>query len=363
MFCILAFIVFLILYPILGIFSPAYRYLFKRSFECVFKKITLKPCDIDLKTEIKGKMISKKLARNPKFIKFFDKSFDSIALVLVVLSIWSLIYTAIAGLNLFVYDTCSPASGESCSLSGEACGVASGAPTFSQAIEQNRLGEWAVSPVTELTQTISLIPNRLRDWNGEDYITDRSTYYSFNESNSVALEIIDPGCQFCKQLYQNIKNTDFTDRYNLTYILYPIPDENTQNGYKFQHAYLISTYLEAVKDIEPANQNSELTPDWYILDALFTRPGETTATLQEDFNLIFSEEEAVQTLHDLLQEYGYSDEEIDQIQSRAASDEISSVLDNNRVIVEEDIQTIRIPTIMFDGRRYDRVIDENKLNQ
>jgi len=363
MFCILAFIVFLVLYPILGIFSPTYRYLFKKSFSCVFKKITLKPCDIDLKTEIKGKLIGKSLAKNPKFIKFFDKSFDIIAFIVVVLSIWSLGYTIVAGLNLFVYDTCTASSGESCSLSGEACGVSSGAPTFRQAIDQNRLGEWAVSPFTQFARTVSLVPSRLTTWNPDDFVSDTSTYYTFNESNPTALEIIDPGCQFCRQLYLNIDNTDFTDRYNLTYIAYPIPDENTKSGYKFQHSYLLTTYLEATKLITPQTSNSELTPDWFLLNAIFTRDGESTSTLQDEFNLVYTEQEAIDKVHELLAEYGYTQQEIDEVEELRTSDQIAQTISSERRIVEEDISTIRIPTIMFNGRRYDRVIDEDTLNQ
>lgn len=35
--------------------------------------------------------------------------------------------------------------------------------------------------------------------------------------------------------------------------------------------------------------------------------------------------------------------------------------EKEKEIVEERIRTIKIPTIMFDGRRYDRVIGEEKL--
>ena len=53
------FIIFLLLFPILGIFSKDYRILFRKSWECVFKKLTLKPCDINIGEEVKNKLLGK----------------------------------------------------------------------------------------------------------------------------------------------------------------------------------------------------------------------------------------------------------------------------------------------------------------
>ena len=41
--------------------------------------------------------------------------------------------------------------------------------------------------------------------------------------------------------------------------------------------------------------------------------------------------------------------------------EIASALAEQRRIVEEEIRTIKIPTFLYGGRRYDRVIGEERM--
>ena len=357
MLCILAFIIFLILFPILGFF-PEYRRLFRRSWECVFKKITLQPCDINLGDELKNKAIAKLFKIHPGVAKFFDKTFSFWAILFVIINIWSLITVALAGLNLFVYDTCDPATGESCSLSGEACGVGSTQISIGQAIREDRIGEWITQPWTELGNTLSLVPSRIRSWEAKDFVGDTPSYYQFDENNPTALEIIDPGCEFCKKLYNQIKDSKFYERYNVAYLLYPIPDENNDfnDGFKFQASYTLSLYLEALKQFPL--ENSDRSGDWLLMDKIFTEDG-----LQNKFNLSYSRDEIPDRIKEILVEIGYTQEEVDQIAKKAESEEIKSALQKQREIVEDEIRTIRIPTIIFDGRRFDRVPDIKYLEE
>ena len=62
-----------------------------------------------------------------------------------------------------------------------------------------------------------------------------------------------------------------------------------------------------------------------------------------------------------LEDIGYSEEELGRIQQAKDSEEVRSSLDDQRSTVENTIKTIKIPTIMFDGRRYDRAIGPEKL--
>jgi hypothetical protein len=360
MLCILAFIIFLFLFPIFGLF-PSYRKLFRKAWRCVFLKIQMKPCDIAFGDELKNTIVSKVFTKSPRLAKFLDRTLGFWAFLFVILNIWSLIYVAIAGLNLYVYDTCDPVTGESCSLSGEACGVGSVQLTLGQALEERKLDEWATAPFIEIWETIQRVPSRWRSWEAADYVSPVPTYYGgFDESKPVAVEFIDPGCSFCKELFENIKDSDFTERYNLTYVSYPIPDETKdfQGGYKFQASYTISSYLEAIKDIQPSNMLETNMPiDWQLLEIIFTRQDERGA-LQELFNFTFSVDEIVEELHSLLGELGYTEAEIEVVENRAGSEEIRERLEVHADIVENQVQTIRIPTIIFDGRRYDRVIDD-----
>lgn len=342
MLCILVFIIFLILFPIFGIFSKDYRILFKKAWECAFKKVTLKPCDVNFGDEVKNRVLSKIAFRFPRVAKFIDKTSTIWALAFVLLSVWSLLYVVNAGLNLWVYDTCDPVTGESCALGGEACGVGTNsAPT--------------------ILETLSRVPDRLRSWNAKEFTTSRSSYYnSFDLNKPVAIEVIDPGCQFCKKLWANIKEAGFENTYNLTYLAYPIPDVN--GGHKFQHSYLITSYLEAIKLVPSSNSKSDIPADWRLLDKIFTSEVENT-DLQNAINTLFSEEEVITLINEFLTEFGYTEEEISSVNELVGSDQVKSYVKENIDIVEKDIKTIKIPTIIFDGRRYDRVVDVETLRR
>jgi hypothetical protein len=367
MLCILAFIIFLILFPILGFF-PEYRRLFRRSWACVFKKVTLQPCDINLGEELKNKLLGKLFFKYPKVAKFLDKTLAFWAILFVIINIWSLWTVINSGLNLYVYDTCDPQTGESCSLSGEACGVASNSLTLGQAFNQGQLGQWAVQPFTNLGKTINKIPDRIKNWRAEDYFGPSQTFYKpKDDSKPTALEIIDPGCQYCRKLFRNIKESGFHHKYNLTYLVYPIPDNSNRghDGYKFQASKQIATYLEAMKQIPlttPTDKETQSPADWQFLEIIFTKTS-NGVPWQDKFNSVLGRNEIEPTIQKILKDMGYSDPEVQKIADLAKSEQVKEKLQIQRDIVENRVKTIRIPTIMFAGKRYDRVLDVDTLKK
>lgn len=344
MICILAFILLLIFYPILGFF-PEYRALYKKSWSCVFKKLTLRPCDMNFGEEIKSRLLSRFIFRFPSLTKFFSKTFSVWAFLLVTFTLWTLFASLAAGLNLFVYDTCNPETGASCSLSGNACGVNSYQP-------KGILDEWLIEPALQFGKTISLVPNRLKTWKAEEYLSTSRTFYApFDPKKPTALEIIDPGCKFCKELFQKIKKTGFDERYNLSYLVYPIPNKGNPTGSQFRASKLIAEYLEAVKKV-PLSK-ATVSADWQLLDEVFTD--------QEKFNEGYESSEIPKAIEVILQKIGYSKDQIIRLRSLTTSTEIQNNLEEQRKLVEEKIHTIRIPTIMFGKRRFDRVPSEKEL--
>ncbi len=361
MLCIAAFIIFLILYPILGIFSKDYRILFRKSWECMFNRITFKPCDVNLGEEIKGKLLAKIIFTRPKLASFLDKAFDIFAFLFVILSVWSLVYMIVAGVNLLVYDTCNPQDVESCALGGESCGVDQGRLSLGEALEQRKLDEYLTSPFTDFFETVNLLPDRFRNWDANNYLAENPSYYQFNQGNPVAIEIVDPGCVFCAQLFNNLKQTEFKEKQNLTYLLYPIPDENEPNGTKFFNSTLISKYVEATKDFDLENNPEQIPADWQLLSRIWENPGDSD-NLQNKLNLRLNSEEAEVELQNLLREIGYSDEQVEQISQKANSNEVESRLAEQKRIVEEEVRTIKIPTIIFNGRRYNNALSVEEIN-
>lgn len=332
----------MILFPIFGIFSKEYRIMFKKSWVCAFKRITLKPCDEDFASELKNLILGKLIFRFPRFARFLDKTASFWAVLFVIISLWSLLYTANAGLNLWVYDTCNPTNGESCALGGESCGINTTEPPT-------------------IFETLSRIPDRLKTWNSEDYISTTATYYNeFDQNKPIAVEFIDPGCKYCKKLWKNIKEAGFQDKYNITYVVYPIPNHN-EEAFRFQHSYYIASLMEAIKlSPPPQNPNSTVPNDWRLLDKIFT---ENTAEtdLQNAINTLYTKEQVVELIRQYLKEFGYTDNQIVAIEVKAESSQVKESLANQSNIVRNKLKTIKIPTIVFDGKRYDRVIDSDTL--
>lgn len=356
MFCIAAFIIF----AILGIFSASYRSLAKKAWKCTLRKMTFRPCDINFQEEAKAKLLGKFIITKPRLARFLDRWIGVFASIFVILSVWSLLVVFNSGLNLLVYDTCNPNNAESCSLAGEACGVASGKPGFWVSLKEGQVLMWAKDSVLTLGETITMIPNRFKEWNPNEFVSESNTYYkTYDSSKPVALEIIDPSCKFCAKLFGNIKDTGFADRYNLTYLVYPIPDKKQTGEYRFPHSRMIASYLEAVKIYPQSSLNTPV--DWLILERIFTEKDSDNVDYQIKFNTMYSAREAEDVILAWLMEFGYSKEDRDKIQKIANSEEVKSRLANQKEIVEDKIQTIKIPTIMFDGRRYDRAVGPEKL--
>jgi len=100
--------------------------------------------------------------------------------------------------------------------------------------------------------------------------------------------------------------------------------------------------------------------DWELLEKIFTGTDQF-GELQNSFNLLLSPTEAELRLAELLGEIGYDPAQIARIQTIAASPETSETLRHHKDLVEKTIRTIKIPTILFGGRRFDRVIEEEQL--
>jgi len=110
--CIIALVVF----AVLGIFSAKYRILAREAFDCVFRRVTLRPCNTGFDAKMKGKITGRLMQRSTRLASFAYKYFEVFSWIFTILMIVSLVLTAQAFYNLAVYGTCDPQSG-SCVLS------------------------------------------------------------------------------------------------------------------------------------------------------------------------------------------------------------------------------------------------------
>lgn len=354
MLCILSFFVF----AILGIFSASHRELAKKAWYCLVRKIQFKPCDINFNEELKGKMLGKLIFTHPRLGSFLYKWADVLSIIFVVLSIWSLWAVVRSSVYLIAYDTCDPYSEQGCSLAGDSCAINVASISFIDAVKTGTTIDWVTLRVTTFGEAITRIPNRLKSWDPASFIDASASYYlPYDATKPTALEIIDPSCKFCAELFANIKTAKTYDRHNLTYIAYPIPNSD---GYRFPHSYLITSYLEAVKH-HPLTVAT--TPaDWQILERIFTGRDEANTLYQEKFNVVYDTTQAEATLRQFLADMGYAPETMELITMTAHSDAVAQAIAAHVAIVENEIQTIKIPTIMINGRRYDRLIGPEKLD-
>jgi hypothetical protein len=173
------------------------------------------------------------------------------------------------------------------------------------------------------------------------------------------MEIVDPSCTFCRTLTHNMKEAGLMDRANVTYLLYPIP--LPEGGYKFPHSLLMASYLEATKRV-PLSDGRVPPGDWQLLEKIFALPEGDGIDIQTQFNLVFTRNAGGG--HDCDHARG------DRVHTGADRAHRSSwplhrrsqtSIAEQRRIAEEDIRTIKIPTLMWNDRRYDRVVSEEAL--
>lgn len=109
MICLVALIVF----SILGIFSVSYRQLAKEAFDCVFKRVTLRPCTTRFDQKMKSK-ITAKLMTFPKIARFVYHHFEALSWLFTISLFLSMGYSIYSIYNLVAYGTCDPQHPENC---------------------------------------------------------------------------------------------------------------------------------------------------------------------------------------------------------------------------------------------------------
>lgn len=355
MFCIAAFIVL----AIISIFSARYRKLAAKAWDCTARRITFRPCDSSFKEEAKNSLLSHVAKRTPNLVKIADIGIEIASFALVILTIWSILVVAESGLNLFVWGTCTPSNASSCSLGSESCSISSVKEGFWKLTTKGKPWEWFVNKANEVGDTVANIPTRLQKWDATNYLPENATYYSkYDRSKSTALEIIDPGCIVCARLFKNIKQAGFENKYNLTYIVYPI-QKPSSSKYQFKNSYIIAKYLEAIR-LNPL-LNTNTPADWQIVERIYTWKDASGVDYQVRFNVTFDEDQTINLLKDWLQNIGYKTEQIGQIEKDANNQKVGEIIKENKNIVDKEIRTVKIPTIIFGDRRHDGLVEVKDL--
>jgi len=101
--CLIALIVF----SIMGIFSASHRELAKEAFDCVFRRITLRPCNSGFKEKIKGKILSRIINRSAFLAKMVNKHYEILSWIFFILMVGSTVWMFRGVYNFYVYGSCN----------------------------------------------------------------------------------------------------------------------------------------------------------------------------------------------------------------------------------------------------------------
>ncbi|MBU0662588.1 MAG: hypothetical protein ABH854_01270 [Candidatus Diapherotrites archaeon] len=112
MICFIAMFVF----AILGIFSATHRAYAFEAFDCVFRRVTLRKCTTAFDKKVKMRVSTGLMKRNEALGGFVFRHFELISWFFTIITIASLIYSAVSIYNIAVYGTCTPEHPEQCAL-------------------------------------------------------------------------------------------------------------------------------------------------------------------------------------------------------------------------------------------------------
>jgi len=98
----------------LGIFSAKYRRWAKEAFDCVARRVTLRPCKTGFNEKVRAIVTGAIMKRHAGIARFTHKHFESISWVFTISLFVSLAYTAYGMYNLATVGTCDPANPDQC---------------------------------------------------------------------------------------------------------------------------------------------------------------------------------------------------------------------------------------------------------
>lgn len=355
MLCIAAFLVLLVLAAV----SAKYRRLLGTAWRCVTRRVTFRPCDTSFRDDVKSSMLAPLAVRAPRLVKPASIAIEVAAWVMVLSLVVSLYIVGRSGLNLFVYGTCNPQDTQACSLSAGACSIDAGADDFGSAWAKGDVVGAFAAEFRSLGKTFETLPSRLKNWDAGEYLPEAPSYAGgYREGRPVAVEVIDPGCRFCAELFRNIQSAGFADAQNLAYIPYPIGPDAAP---KFTNSPLITDYLTAIRLIEQGDVPASGGTDWRILEHIFTGERSDGAAWQTWFNEQATPDEAETQLQEWLAQAGYDASRIQAVAELAASDEVHDIVAEGKRVVEEEIRTATVPTLIADGALHPGVVAVDTL--
>lgn len=345
MLCVAAFVVLLFL----GAVSAKYRTLLRRAWGCMARRVTFRPCDTTFREDVKNSLLAPVALRSPRLVGPASVTIEVVAFLMVASLVLSVYVVGRSALNLAAYGTCNRADPVACSLSStQGCGIASDELGFTTTLLRGDVVGAFRNEGAALADAAAAVPNRLRTWDAIEFVPEHASYLGgYRESLPVALEVIDPGCRFCASLYRNLEEAGVDGTHNITYIVYPIGGDLAP---RFPHSHLVARYLTALQMLESESGAPAGEPtDWVILGHIFSGVNDEGQSWQVWLNDEATAEQATDRLHTWLLEAGYDDEGVAQVAALSESDRVEEAIVAGQLVVEEEIRTVTVPSLIIDG--------------
>ena len=199
MFCILAFVAL----SIISLFSASHRELAKEAYDCVFRRITFRPCTTGFKEKMKAKLVGRLLNRSAFAARLLNKHFEFLSWILFLTTIASIFWTGKGLYNFYMYGSCNGLNksgfcaldpkGENNKVSqtGSSCGI----------------GEGDENKVTLAGVNLSLFPSK--NIGAKDTVVLIGCY----------------SCDYTRKAYPLVKKLINENRVNYTFAHYPVKEE------------------------------------------------------------------------------------------------------------------------------------------
>jgi predicted DsbA family dithiol-disulfide isomerase len=201
MFCLLA----LIIFSILGIFSASHRQLAKEAFDCVFRRITLRPCNTGFDKKIKSKIVGKLLNRSEFVAKLLNKHFEMVSWVFFIILLGSGLWVVKGGYNFYMYGSCNGLN-------------ASGFCAFDPTGENNK--------VSQISDSCSLNPPSESDLDlAAINLSEYPTKDAGSEDSLVFIGCYN--CDYTRKAYPLIQKLQDNYEFNYTFVHFPVKDETS----------------------------------------------------------------------------------------------------------------------------------------
>ena len=347
MVCIAAFIILIIVgifVAFISIFNPKvgkrYLKILKKSWGCVGKRVTLQKCETGFGDEVKNSILSRVLIRKPKLVKPLSVVIEAFSILLVIVTIWSVVEGAKAGLALWSLGTCNVQRPEACSLGAEICSI-DGDSGPKNPIEA--VGYW----FSDWGEIFGAIPDKFRNWDVSEFDLKG---IDIGEGDVTMIDIFDPGCVVCLQSFRNQLKSGYFDAGHAKIRLVPFPIQDAEGKFKYKNSKLIVGYILGAKDIKSDDNNESVS--FRIIKRIYTEKDAEHRSYQDLFNDFYSTEEAEETMKKWLVEFGLNEEQVSAVSKFAHSDEFDAIVSHNNDIVVNTIHAKGIPTMIYDGKKH-----------